>query len=103
MTKSKLDKIRRELRQMRLHPQGRGASELISLAKKLGRTPSKRGKEPTYIRDGEPALAPPLSIPNHPGDMKVKTVQSIVDQLLDDADEWELHLMDEDEEDEDGS
>lgn len=78
---------------MRESPQGRSAGECISFAEQLGRTKAKRGAEPNYIRVGVPALAPPLSIPNHPGDMRIGTLRSIVDQLLDDCDEWELFLQ----------
>lgn len=100
MNKNKLEKVKRELRAIRTNPQGRRAEELISLARQLGRVIDPRGKEPTYVRERDPALSPPLSIPNHGGrDMKIGTVRSIVDQLLDDADEWSIHLNEEDAED----
>ena len=68
-----LSKIKRELLQIYKSPQGRKALE------------------PTYTRERDPALAPPLSIPNH-GDLKIGTARSIVNTLLNDVDEWEIYL-----------
>lgn len=93
MNSKQLAKIKRELEAIKLSPQGRKAEDLTSMAGRLGRSISNRGKEPTYIRSGLPCLTPPLSIPNHSGDMKTGTVRSIVSQLLDDCDEWDLHLQ----------
>lgn len=92
MDRKKLTRIRREIRQMQKSPQGRRANDLITLALQLKRTRFNRGKEPTYIREDSPALTPPLSIPNHPGEMSVGTVRSILNQLAADCDEWEEHL-----------
>lgn len=91
--KKQLKKIKKRLEEMRKSPYGITAEELISLAKKLGRTRDNRGKEPTYIRESDPILTPPLSIPAHPGDLKVGTAKSIINSLLDDADDWEIHLQ----------
>ncbi|HUW54564.1 MAG TPA: hypothetical protein VMV99_14230 [Rhodanobacter sp.] len=94
MTPRKLKKIRADLEQIQESPNGIRYKVLVSLAEKLGRTRSKRGKEPTYVREDAPELSPPLSIPKHPGDMKRGTVLSIVEALLSDVDEWELFLVD---------
>lgn len=77
---------------MRKSPQNRNAADFIRIAKKLGRIQDNRGKEPTFIRERDPALSPPLSIPNHPGDIKTGTARSIIDALLSDVDEWEILL-----------
>ncbi len=94
-----LSKIKRELLQIYKSPQGRKALEFESLAKQLGRYKDNRGKEPTYTRARDPALAPPLSIPNH-GDLKIGTARSIVNTLLNDVDEWEIFLKENDSDDE---
>lgn len=93
MTPHKLRKIKAALEDIQASPKGVNYKELISFANKLGRTKSNRGKEPTYVREDAPELSPPLSIPKHPGDMKVGTVLSIVETLLNDVDEWELYLQ----------
>lgn len=77
---------------MRKSPQSRKAADLITIAKQLGRVQDSRGKEPTYVRENDPALSPPLSIPRHAGDLKVGTARSIIDALLSDIDDWELFL-----------
>ncbi|SBT11133.1 hypothetical protein PROAA_900011 [Candidatus Propionivibrio aalborgensis] len=87
-----LKKIKRQLKEMEKSPQNRNYRDLVSLAKQLGRTEDKRGKEPTYSRIRDPALSPPLSIPKHSGDLKTGTARSIIDALLSDIDEWEIHL-----------
>ena len=97
MNKARLDKLRRELREIRKNPAGRRASELEAYAKLVGRTLDKRGKEPNWVKEDDPVLTPPLSIPHHSKDMKLGTVRSIVDQLLDDIDSWEQFLVDENE------
>lgn len=81
-------------------PFNRKADDFISIAKQLGRTKSNRGKEPTYTRDRDPMLSPPLSIPNHPGDLKPGTARSIIDALLSDVDDWEIYLLENDDDDE---
>ncbi|MDE2157027.1 MAG: hypothetical protein KGJ32_14240 [Xanthomonadaceae bacterium] len=93
MTPRKLKKIKATLEQIQASPVGVRYKALVSLAEKLGRTKSNRGKEPTYVREDAPELSPPLSIPKHAGDMKRGTVLSIVEALLSDVDEWELFLM----------
>ncbi len=92
MIKKTLNKLRRQLKEMDRSPQNRNYRDFVSLAKQLGRTEDNRGKEPTYSRERDPALSPPLSIPKHSGDMKVGTARSIIDALLSDVDDWELYL-----------
>lgn len=48
----------------------------------MGRWPHKRGKEPTFVKEGRP----PLTIPNHPGAMSPITVDNILDMLEEDLD-----------------
>ncbi|MDD5056336.1 MAG: hypothetical protein PHQ60_00590 [Sideroxydans sp.] len=96
-----LKKIKRQLTEMGKSPFNRKPEVFISIAKQLGRTIDNRGKEPTYTRGREPALSPPLSIPNHPGDIKPGTARSIIDALLSDVDDWEIFLREaEDDEEE---
>jgi|688.fasta_scaffold512664_1 hypothetical protein len=103
MKEKKLVKLKKQLEDMRKSPQGRKADEFITIAKQLGREEDPRGKEPTYVRKINPELSPPLSIPNHSGEMKTGTARSIIDALLDDVDEWKLYLAQQrDNEDENG-
>lgn len=98
MDKKTLKGIKRQLNDIYKSPQNRKAKDFISIAEQLGRKRSNRGKEPTYTRDDSPVLCPPLSIPNHPGDMKVGTARSIIQALLNDADVWEIFLMENEDE-----
>lgn len=93
VTPKALKKIKNLLEQMRRSPSGRKADDFVSIAKQLGRVRDHRGKEPTYVRENNPALSPPLSIPGHPGDIKPGTARNIIDALLDDVDEWAIHLQ----------
>ncbi len=93
MTPKALAKLKKELQAMRRSPQGRKSSDFIAIAKQLGRTLDSRGKEPNYVRTSDPSLSPPLSIPGHKGDLKVGTAISIIDGLLNDVDEWEIHFL----------
>ena len=78
---------------MRKSPQGRKARDLVSIAQRVGRIRDNRGKEPTYVRAVNPALSPPLSIPDHGArDLKIGTAKNIIDMLLDDVSEWEIFL-----------
>jgi hypothetical protein len=56
--------------------------ELRSIARSAGRRPHKRGKEPTFVKEGRP----PLTIPNHPGAMSPITVDNVLDMLEEDLD-----------------
>ena len=101
MTPKALKKIKRQLDEMRKSPFNRKSDDFVSIAKQLGRALDNRGKEPTYVRGSDPALSPPLSIPNHSGDVKPGTARSIIDALLSDVDDWELHIMERDDENDD--
>lgn len=98
MDRKKLIKIEKQLKEMYASPNNLKPKDLISIANKLGRKLSNRGKEPTYTRDFDPELSPPLSIPNHPGNLKPNTARSIVDALLSDVDDWRFYLQEEDDE-----
>lgn len=99
MTPKALKKIKRQLKEMEKSPFNRKPDDFISIAKQLGRIKDNRGKEPTYTRERDPALTPPLSIPNHPGDVKPGTARSIIDALLNDVDDWEIHFSENDNDD----
>lgn len=78
---------------MRKSPQGKKARDLVSIALRVGRVRDNRGKEPTYVREVDPSLSPPLSIPDHGArDLKTGTTRNIIDALLDDVSEWEIFL-----------
>ena len=92
MNRRKLDKLKRELTQMRRSPQK--ARDLEGLARKLGRKQVKRGKEPTW-ESPFPELFP-LSIPHHGGKgIATGTKSSILDQLEGDVLAWEECLDEE--------
>jgi hypothetical protein len=97
MNRKKLNKVKRELIQLRRSPQK--AATLESLAGRLGRKLVKRGKEPMWENVEFDELFP-LSIPRHGGrDLSVGTKRSILDQLEDDVLAWEVRLgVDEDDE-----
>ena len=81
--------IKATLKEFRRSPHGIKPRQLIGIAKSVGRELDNRGKEPTYTRKRDPALSPPLSIPNHGGkDLKSGTARNIIDQLIDDVDDW---------------
>lgn len=103
MTPKALKKIKRQLDEMRKSPFNRKPDDFISIAKQLGRALDSRGKEPTYVRGSDPVLSPPLSIPNHSKDVKPGTARNIIDALLSDVDDWELHIIENNDEDEDDS
>lgn len=99
MNEKSLKKIKRELEALARSPQNRNYKDFVSLAKQLGRTEDKRGKEPTFVRLREPALSPPLSIPKHSGDMKIGTARSIIEALLSDVDDWEIYMSESEDKD----
>lgn len=90
MNRKKLDELKRELAQRRRSPQKAAALEAV--ARRLGRRPVKRGKEPMWQSDEFDHLYP-LSIPHHGGrDLAIGTKNSILDQLEDDVLAWEERL-----------
>jgi hypothetical protein len=99
MNRKKLDQLKRELEQMRRSPQN--ARALQGLAKRLGRKPVKRGKEPMW-ESREFADLYALSIPDHGGkDLAIGTKNSILNQLEDDIFAWEERLEGEENDEED--
>jgi hypothetical protein len=99
MSRKKLDQLKRELEQMRRSPQN--ARALQGLAKRLGRKPVKRGKEPMW-ESPEFADLYALSIPDHGGrDLAIGTKNSILNQLEDDILAWEERLEGEENDEED--
>lgn len=83
MDKKKLGKLRQQVQDLRLK-RGIRSRELETLASKVGRKRHPRGKEPTWVMEDPTLRRPPLSIPNHPGDLKARTAESILDALEDD-------------------
>lgn len=100
MNSKALKKIKLKLQEMERSPYSRKPADLITIASQLGRIKCNRGKEPTYTRERDPALSPPLSIPNHPGDLKPNTARSIIEALLSDVDDWEIYLSESDDDNE---
>lgn len=96
-----LKMLRKELKELRRNFAPQTHSTLAAYATAVGRKLENRGKEPTWIKKTDPSLSPPLSIPNHSKDIKAGTARSIIDQLLADLDEWEIHLTPKDDENED--
>jgi hypothetical protein len=95
----KLEKIKKEVDQLRRRGGRMTARHLEQLAIRLGRKRHPRGKEPTYFSTILTDL-PPLSIPGHGGDLKPGTAKSILDQL--DEDIFRLiEICEEDEKEED--
>ena len=91
MNKKKLKKLRTRLGDLRARPRSIKSSELIRLARSLGRKRFNRGKEPTFINELLPKSRP-LSIPNHPGTLKIGTAMNILDELEKDIDDHEALL-----------
>jgi hypothetical protein len=88
MDRKKLDNLRRELEGMRGNPQK--ATDVASLVERLGRKREDRGKEPTWVSDD--FELPNLTIPMHSGDLKRRTLNSILNQVEDDILAWEQKL-----------
>ncbi|WP_143762962.1 hypothetical protein [Ramlibacter tataouinensis] len=92
MNLRKINKLEAELRAVLKSPSSRSSTYMRSLAKQVERKMVNRGKEPTFERHDPPPL-PPLTIPGHPGDLSIGVVRSVANQLLNDLDEWRLHLQ----------
>lgn len=88
MDRKRLNTLRTELEAMRGNPQK--ARDVANLAEALGRKREDRGKEPTWV--SEEFDLPNLTIPMHPGDLKRRTLNSILNQLEDDLIAWEQKL-----------
>ena len=88
MNREKLDKIRKLVEEFRKKG-GIRSSELESLARALGRVPSKRGKHRTWVNQTFPDFRP-LSIPHHGSkDLNRITANNILDQFELDMDKFE--------------
>jgi hypothetical protein len=97
MNRKKLNKLRHELARMRRSPQKSG--DLDSLAMALGRKLVNRGKEPVWESTEFDHLYP-VSIPRHGArTVSIGTKNSILDQLEDDIQAWDMRLEDEDDSD----
>lgn len=92
MTPKKLKTLKKELAELRKSPQGRSSAYFRGFAARVGRAKVNRGKEPTFERNDPPPL-PPLTIPGHPGDIAIGTARSVINQLLNDCDEWDLYFQ----------
>ena len=79
MTEQKLQNLWAEVNSLRKKG-GIKSSELQSLAKAVGKSRhKKRGKEPTWISSF--SMLPPVSIPDHSGDLNKFTARGILDQI----------------------
>lgn len=86
MNKQKLARIRGDITAARRKSQTQ--DDLVRLAVRLGRTRSKRGKEPTWVSQFQGLY--PISIPHAKGgDLKPGTKSNILNQLEDDVLAWE--------------
>ncbi len=91
MNKKRLKAIRGELEALRGQKHQVRSAPLERIAKRLGRTPSKRGKEPNFVSD-KPGWTP-LSIPNRKGrTLSAGTATSIINALEEDVTRLEEEL-----------
>jgi hypothetical protein len=90
MNPQRIRRVRRRIGRLRLRKSNVESKELRSIARSAGRWPHKRGKEPTFVKEGRP----PLTIPNHPGAVSPITVDNILDVLEEDLD-YEEGIADE--------
>lgn len=93
MDRRRLVRLREDIGKLRRRG-GIHATELQALAKRIGRVPHSRGKEPTWVNPSLPE-ARPVSMPNHPGDLNRFTAREILNQLEADVDRFEARLEDE--------
>ena|SRR5690348_10444077 len=81
MNKQKLRKLKRQLARLRSHSASIRSDELKRFAQQLGRQRShQRTNEPTFISLLLP-YSRPISIPDHPGNLKRFTAENILDAL----------------------
>ena len=98
MNRSKLEKIKREIRQLRRSPQK--AVALERLAKRLGRKSVKRGKEPVWESQALDEVFA-VAIPRHgTRDLAPGTQRNILDALEEDVLVWEERLPNEEDDEE---
>jgi hypothetical protein len=95
MTPAKLKKLRAERERLRAAGSVKN-SAMQGFAQRLGRSLNPgRGKHPTFVNLHFPHLRP-LSIPSHSIPLKKNTARSILEQLEEDLECWELEAtMDE--------
>jgi hypothetical protein len=86
MTLKKVERLRAEVADLRQKRDVK-SREVAGLAKRIGRVPDKRGKEPTYVHP-ELSSRRPISIPNHPT-LTPGTKNNILDDLDSDLDAYE--------------
>lgn len=86
MDEISLQKIQVEINALRSRAGNIKRGDLVSLAERLGREFSRRGKEPTFVQRQLPNRYP-LSIPNHIKIAKF-TALGILDTLEDDVEAW---------------
>lgn len=96
-----LRRFRKELNELRRNFAPQSAATLADYASAVGRRLENRGKEPTWVKKDDPSLSPPLSIPHHSKGVKAGTARSIIDQLLADLDEWEIYLIEQENDNDD--
>lgn len=82
MQVSRIRSLRRRIQRLRDSRANVRFRQLKSLAEAIGRRSAKRGKHPTFEKEGRP----PLPIPNHPRAMSPITVDGILDLLEEDLD-----------------
>ncbi|HMD87848.1 MAG TPA: hypothetical protein VKF38_01675 [Anaerolineaceae bacterium] len=87
MDENELKKLKTRLAKLRNQVANMTNAKLVSFAGALGRTRSKRGKEPTYISELLP-YSLPISIPGHKKINKF-TAGSILDAFEKDIEELE--------------
>ena len=92
MDAKKIQRLRGTLKGLRLKAHNIKPRELVDLARKIGRVKSSRGKEPTYVYPDSSLGLYPLSIPEHPGTLKIGTACSILNHLENDLDVLEALL-----------
>lgn len=93
MDQKLVDRLRRELEQLRSRKYNLKSSDLTRFAGKVGRKrDTSRGKEPTYVSTVSPG-ARPLSIPGH-RKINPYTADAIMDSFEADLDRWEELLED---------
>jgi hypothetical protein len=89
--KRQLKKLRNRLEALRNKSGNLRRNVLVNMARSLGRKPSDRGKEPTFVNPLLPHRVP-ISIPSHPGALARYTAEGIIDQLEQDLSAFEEEL-----------
>lgn len=82
MNLRRIRSLRRRIQRLRLRRANVSSKRLVTLAQAIGRVRVKRGKHPTFEKEGRP----PLPIPSHSRMMSPITVDNILDMLEEDLD-----------------